>query len=87
MMRTSHITVQDHVRWHCAAGHLQGVVKRINKSKNAAGEMIPWLIIGDIKHERREDPFPEHHTACVAGTRQSIKMLKMEVISGNTRIG
>jgi hypothetical protein len=46
------ITGLTRVRWHSAAGILEGTVKRIDTAKNAAGDWIDWFII-DVDNTRR----------------------------------
>ena len=40
--------VDNRVRWHSAAGILEGTVKRIDIDKNRAGDWIEWFVIGDM---------------------------------------
>ena len=42
------ITGLTRVRWSSAMGVLEGTVKRVDTAKNAAGDWIEWLVIGDM---------------------------------------
>jgi hypothetical protein len=58
-------------------GHLEGTVKRVDTAKNAAGDWIEWLVIGDMVHEKNPKRFAKDHTTRIPTT--AMKMLKMEV--------
>ena len=65
------ITGLTRVRWHSAAGTLEGTVKRIDTAKNAAGDWIDWFII-DVDNLRIE------HTSRIPVT--SFASLKLTTI-------
>ena len=73
------ITGLTRVRWSSAMGILEGTVKRVDTAKNAAGDWIEWLVIGDMVHERNKDRFSKDHTTRLPATMW--KMLKLEVIA------
>ena len=68
----------DRVRWSSAAGILEGTVKRVDIDKNRAGDLIEWLVIGDMIHERNADRFHKDHTTRLPATMWST--LKLEVL-------
>ena len=55
------VLIGDRVRWNSAAGTLRGEVIRIDRAKNAAGDMIDWIHV-------------EYHNA-KAPTKKSIAVL------------
>jgi len=69
----------DRVRWHSAAGILEGTVKRVDVAKNAAGDYIDWLMIGDITSVA-DGPMREGYTCRLAATKSHLSMLKLEVV-------
>ena len=73
------ITGLTRVRWSSAMGILEGTVKRVDTAKNAAGDWIEWLVIGDMVHERNKDRFSKDHTTRLPATMW--KCLKVEVIA------
>ena len=70
--------VNNRVRWSSAMGVLEGTVKRVDTAKNAAGDLIEWLVIGDMTHERNADRFHKDYTARLPATMWAT--LKLEVI-------
>ena len=72
------ITGLTRVRWHSAAGILEGTVERIDTAKNAAGDWIEWFIIGDMIHTLNPDRFRKDHTTRIPATM--LAALKVEVI-------
>ena len=72
------ITGLTRVRWHSAAGILEGTVKRVDTAKNAAGDWIEWLVIGDMVHEFNPNRFSEDYTTRLPATMWA--SLKLEVI-------
>ena len=73
------ITGLTRVRRSSAMGILEGTVKRVDTAKNAAGDWIDWLVIGDMVHERNKDRFSKDHTTRLPATMW--KCLKVEVIA------
>ena len=69
--------VDNRVRWHSAAGILEGTVKRIDTAKNAAGDWIDWFII-DIDNTRRELTAASTQTTRIPVT--SFASLKLKAI-------
>ena len=87
IFETGIIAGVDRVRWHSAAGILEGTVKRVDVAKNAAGVYIDWLIIGDItyvEHNSCKDgsryAAREDYTSRLAATKSCLSMLKLEVV-------
>ena len=78
MEKENDMKVNNRVRWSSAAGILEGTVKRVDTAKNAAGDWIEWLVIGDMVHERNKDRFSKDHTTRLPATMW--KCLKLEVI-------
>lgn len=78
IFETGIIAGVDRVRWSSAAGVLEGIVKRVDTDKNAAGDWIEWLVIGDMIHERNTDRFHKDHTTRLPATMWST--LKLEVL-------
>ena len=72
------ITGLTRVRWSSAMGVLEGTVKRVDTAKNAAGDWIEWLVIGDMVHEVNPNRFHKDHTARLPATMWAT--LKLEVI-------
>ena len=72
--------IGDRVRWHSAAGTLDGTVKRIDNAKNARGDYIDWLIIGDITKDGSRYAAREDYTSRLAATKSCLSMLKLEVV-------
>ena len=72
------ITGLTRVRWSSAMGVLEGTVKRVDTAKNAAGDWIEWLVIGDMVHEFNPKRFSEDYTTRLPATMWS--SLKLEVI-------
>ena len=72
------ITGLTRVRWHSAMGVLEGTVKRVDTAKNAAGDWIEWLVIGDMIHTKNPDRFSKDRTTRLPATMW--KCLKVEVI-------
>ena len=72
------ITGLTRVRWHSAMGILEGTVKRVDTAKNAAGDWIEWLVIGDMVHELNPKRFSEDYTTRLPATMWA--SLKLEVI-------
>ena len=72
------ITGLTRVRWSSAMGPLMGTVKRVDTAKNAAGNWIEWLVIGDMVHELNPKRFSEDYTTRIPTT--AMKMLKMKVL-------
>ena len=72
------ITGLTRVRWSSAMGILEGTVKRVDTAKNAAGDWIEWLVIGDMIHTLNPKRFSEDHTTRLPATMW--KTLKVEVI-------
>jgi len=70
--------VDNRVRWHSAAGILEGTVKRVDTAKNAAGDWIEWFVIGDMIHTLNPKRFSKDHTARLPETM--LATLKVEVI-------
>ena len=66
------------VRWHSAMGVLEGTVKRVDIDKNAAGDLIEWLVIGDMIHTLNPTRFSKDHTMRLPETM--LAALKLEVI-------
>ena len=62
--------INTRVRWHSAAGILEGLVESFDYAKNAAGDIIPWMIIkGDNGRATR-----------LAYTQSNMAMMKVKVI-------
>lgn len=38
-------SVNDSIMWQSAAGVLFGVIRDISLNRNAAGEIVPWMIV------------------------------------------
>ena len=72
------ITGLTRVRWSSAMGVLEGTVKRVDTAKNAAGDWIEWLVIGDMVHELHPKRFSEDYTTRLPATMWA--SLKLEVI-------
>ena len=72
------ITGLTRVRWSSAMGNLEGTVKRVDTAKNAAGDWIEWLVIGDMTHELNPKRFSEDYTTRLPATMWA--SLKLEVI-------
>ena len=72
------ITGLPRVRWSSAMGVLEGTVKRVDTAKNAAGDWIEWLVIGDMVHELNANRLHKDHTARLPATMWAT--LKLEVI-------
>ena len=72
------ITGLTRVRWSSAMGVLEGTVKRVDTAKNAAGDWIEWLVIGDMVHELNPKRFSEDYTTRLPATMWA--SLKLEVI-------
>ena len=72
------ITGLTRVRWSSAMGVLEGTVKRVDTAKNAAGDWIEWLVIGDMVHEKNPKRFSEDYTTRLPATMWA--SLKLEVI-------
>ena len=72
------ITGLTRVRWSSAMGVLEGTVKRVDTAKNAAGDWIEWLVIGDMVHEFNPKRFSEDYTTRLPATMWA--SLKLEVI-------
>ena len=70
--------VNNRVRWHSAMGILEGTVKQVNTDKNAAGDLIPWFIIGDMIHTLNPNRFSKDRTTRIPATM--LAALKVEVI-------
>lgn len=64
------VTGITRVRWHSAAGILEGLVERFDYARNAAGDMIPFVWI------KRDNG----HTTRLAYIETNMAMLKMEII-------
>lgn len=71
MMKFKVIVGISEVRWNSAAGILEGLVERVDHGLNAAGDIIPWLII------RRKDGL----TTKLAGTNDCLSSLELEVLN------
>ena len=72
------ITGLTRVRWSSAMGVLEGTVKRVDTAKNAAGDWIEWLVIGDMVHELNPKRCSEDYTTRLPATMWAT--LKLEVI-------
>ena len=72
------ITGLTRVRWSSAMGVLEGTVKRVDTAKNAAGDWIEWLVIGDMIHTVNPDRFSKDRTTRIPATM--LAALKVEVI-------
>ena len=70
--------VDNRVRWHSAAGILEGTVKRVDIDKNRAGDWIEWFVIGDMIHTLNPRRFSKDYTTCLPETM--LATLKVEVI-------
>ena len=68
----------DRVRWESAAGILTGLVERIDNAKNAAGDMIPWLVIR--LDDRTGQTQAGSHCTRLAGLKDYLAGLKLEVL-------
>ncbi len=79
MEKENDMKINDRVRWSSAMGVLEGTVKRVDTAKNAAGDWIEWLVIGDMVHEKNPKRFSKDHTTRLPATMW--KMLKVEVIA------
>lgn len=66
------ILVGDRVRYESAAGTIRGVVASIEYAENAAGDIIPWIVI-----EYQFNSYTKIRTR-LADT--SLAMMKFEVI-------
>jgi len=64
------LKVGDRVRWIAAAGRLSGVVYDIRLAKNAANNLIPWVMI--------KSDWDVKTTLC--GTVNALAMMKVEKI-------
>jgi len=64
------LRVGDRVRWISAAGRLSGVISDISLSKNAANNLVPWIVIKD----------DWNHATRLCGTINALVMMKVEKI-------
>ena len=80
IFETGIIAGVDRVRWHSVDGILEGTVKRVDVAKNAAGDYIDWLIIGDITKDGSRYAAREDYTSRLAATKSCLSMLKLEVL-------
>ena len=78
MNKENDMRLNDRVRWSSAMGVLEGTVKRVDIDKNAAGDWIVWLVIGNMTHERNANRFHKDDTSRLPETMWST--LKLEVI-------
>jgi hypothetical protein len=62
------LTVGDKITWTSAAGKLNGIIKNIVLSENAAEKTVPWIdvIYGD------------NHGVRLCATHSNLKMMKVE---------
>ena len=77
MIKDNDMRVNDRVRWSSAMGVLEGNVKRVDIDKNAAGDWIEWLVIGDMTHERNANRFHKDHTTRLPETMWSTRRLEV----------
>ena len=69
------------VMWKSAAGELKGTVKSIDQGLNAAGDMIPWVIIGDITRADGSEYAREGYTTRLAGRKDQLARLSLVVLN------
>ena len=69
------------VMWKSAAGELKGTVKSIEHGLNAAGDMIPWVIIGDITRADGSEYAREGYTTRLAGHKSALVGLSLIVLN------
>tara|TARA_B000000532_G_scaffold220170_1_gene194455 strand:+ start:874 stop:1110 length:237 start_codon:yes stop_codon:yes gene_type:complete len=78
MIKENDMKVNNRVRWHSAAGILEGTVKRVDIDKNRAGDWIEWFVIGDMIHTLNPKRFSKDRTTRIPATM--LAALKVEVI-------
>lgn len=64
------LEIGSQVSWISAAGYLEGVIKNITLSKNAAGKVVPWI---NIAYENRVTPL-------ICASDDYLKQLKVQLI-------
>lgn len=74
-MNQDTIKVGTNVRWVSAAGTLEGTVKSIKLGRNAAGDMIPWMLIEGPNFGIRK-PLKTR----LAATQHNLSMMRVRVI-------
>ena len=74
-MNQDTIEVGTNVRWVSAAGTLEGTVKSIKLGRNAAGDMIPWVLIEGPNFGIRK-PLKTR----LAATQHNLTMMRVRVI-------
>jgi aromatic ring-cleaving dioxygenase len=62
------LSIGDKVKWVSAAGKLTGTVYNIAFSKNAAHDLVPWIMIKSDKGNK----------VTLCGTVNNMKMMKLE---------
>ena len=65
--------IGDLITWVSSAGKLDGRIVNIVHGLNAAGKMIPWII---VEHKTRRT----FQRVMMAGTESHAKMMKIEVL-------
>ena len=75
------ITGITKVSWKSAAGELKGTVKSIDYGLNAAGDMIPWVIIGDVTRLDGSEYAREGYTSRLAGRKDQLDRLSLKVLN------
>lgn len=65
------LKVGDTVKWVSASGKLEGKILDISLAKNAAGDLVPWIIIQNQNDYRTR----------LCGTVNALKMMKVQKIS------
>jgi len=76
-MNQDTIEVGTNVRWLSAAGTLEGTVKSIKLGRNAAGDMIPWMLIEVPNFGIRK---PLKTRLALAATQHNLSMMRVRVI-------
>ena len=71
-VRDTGLKIGDRVRWESWAGTIRGEVKSIRLGLNAAGEMIPWIM---IEYHRSMDT----STVELCGSQEYLAMMKFRV--------
>ena len=66
------VKIGDSVRWESWCGTIRGEVKNIRLDRNAAGELIPWIM---IEYHRSMDT----STVELCGSQDYLSMLKFRV--------
>lgn len=66
------LKIGDRVRWESMIGPVRGEVKSIRLARNAAGELVPWIM---LEYYRSMDT----STVELCGTEQNLTMMKFRV--------